>query len=315
LSQSGEPELIKESARLIEEISCYLDRDVAEPARWLLKAVMKTYSERLETIAGEDAVMLLTRQRKSFFLESEVLDGPRPWELTMTMRREGLLRESERADAMPDLKGYWDYQEGWETFDESCLEVELQQDIPQPYRRVLTKLIPFFKRPEFAREASLALRDFLCASGRKRIRTETPFHLFSREEVAFYDWALLSRPLSEQGHSPAREYLEQNGHDLWKDELDYLEALIASRLSLFEVLEIEPGCSLRVRDVFKGDIIPVRGEALTIDLDPSDAVIMRISGTQGDWEIMGPVFPVTGEAGEGIEKAAAVADILDLLMS
>lgn len=258
---------------------------------------------RLESIAGEDAAAILSRPQKRFFFESEVIEGPRPWELTMTLRREIELDLRERSDAQPNLEGYWYYQEGWETFDEDLRDFELQRGLPHRYRRIMIKLMSYSRKPEFARDMSLALREWMSASGRKRLRRPDPFPGLSREEVAFYDWAFLSRSLDGRRHQLVREFLEENEQQLWDDEADYLKAMAESRLSLFEVLEAGPESPLRLRDAIFNDTFTVRDDPAFRSLEPSAAVIARLGETRSGWEVLGLPLPVHEDAVEWIGKA------------
>jgi len=80
-----------------------------------------------------------------------------------------------------------------------------------------------------------------------------PIDFEDREEHVplFFAWATCERKI--EGRPAAGWYLEERGRHLMAHERDWLEAQLRSWLSIWEVLEVEPGKSIRLKDLLTGE--------------------------------------------------------------
>ena len=67
----------------------------------------------------------------------------------------------------------------------------------------------------------------------------------------FVSWATYERKI--EGRPAASWYLEERGRHLMSNERDWLSAQLRSWLSVWEVLDVEPGTSIRLKDVLTGE--------------------------------------------------------------
>lgn len=148
------------------------------------------------------------------------------------------------------------------------------------------------------------------------------------EDALFFPWLLYDwAPETDDadGRSGARLYLERHGERLTPDERDFLSRTCATPTGFHEVLEVEPGRRLRLRDVILeaehevyeraasqtlvvgdvvyGRVVPYDGIALLIGmgevaLTPEQKIVVINIRTRL-WKEAGPPAPATLKAVEG----------------
>lgn len=117
--------------------------------------------------------------------------------------------------------------------------------------------------------------------------------LLEMTEVAFQFWLFFDVDVLDEGLTLADEIL-QHGRDLGHGERRYLEMGRKSSMRLYEVIGVEPGASLTLRDVLHGGEVRVRERAGSRSLHTWDLVAARVmqKGASGQPEIDGGLFPI-----------------------
>jgi SEC-C motif len=129
-------------------------------------------------------------------------------------------------------------------------------------RRLSANMGPWAKR-RFGKEWSTCLEKY-------------PIELEERVEhlPLFQAWAIYERKID--GRPVASWYLEERGRHLLPHERDWLEAQLRSWLSAWEVLEVEAGKSIRLKDLLTGVERTVSEVAGSKTISPHLLVLARI---------------------------------------
>jgi hypothetical protein len=90
----------------------------------------------------------------------------------------------------------------------------------------------------------------------------------------FHAWAVYERKID--GRPVASWYLEERGRHLMAHERDWLEAQLRSWLSAWEVLDVEPGKSIRLKDLLTGEERTVSEVAGSKTISPHLLLLARI---------------------------------------
>jgi hypothetical protein len=90
----------------------------------------------------------------------------------------------------------------------------------------------------------------------------------------FHAWAMYERKI--EGRPVASWYLEERGRHLSPQERDWLAAQLRSWLSVWEVLEVEPGESIRLKDLLTGEERTVSEVAGSKSLSQHLLVLARV---------------------------------------
>lgn len=90
----------------------------------------------------------------------------------------------------------------------------------------------------------------------------------------FFAWATCERKI--EGRPAASWYLEERGRHLMAHERDWLEAQLRSWLSIWEVLEVEPGKSFRCKDLLTGEERTVSEVSGSRNLEPHLLLLARV---------------------------------------
>jgi hypothetical protein len=95
---------------------------------------------------------------------------------------------------------------------------------------------------------------------------------------AIYDWspAIAGRPAPAYQKPPARLYLDENRHKLSSEEVAFLQRTCATPLSFHDVVEVEPGRRLRVRDVLLETETEVFEQSGSETLRAGDVIFARV---------------------------------------
>ena len=133
----------------------------------------------------------------------------------------------------------------------------------------------------------------------------------------FIEWGVFCEPLPPDNLTLAERALDADEPGLTADERAERRRSIRPRWSLFEVLHVEPGSGMDVRDLFVGDRLRLRERAGTQDLGPGHTIIgplFRLPDTD-DWILGGGITawadaPRISNDGELIE-AHEIAAIIE----
>ena len=90
-----------------------------------------------------------------------------------------------------------------------------------------------------------------------------------------------------------QEFIDQRGYLLPADELVLLQQWQGIRLELYEVVDVDPGASMTVRDTRSGVEVLVTERTATLELAPHGYVLTRIAPVGSEYQIIGAVMPVT----------------------
>ena len=120
------------------------------------------------------------------------------------------------------------------------------------------------------------------------------------EQVAhfplFHAWAVYERKID--GRPVASWFLEERGRHLLPEEHDWVAAQLRSWLSVWEVLDVAPGKSARLKDLFTGEERPVSEVAGSRSLTPNLLVLARVVDHAGLSLVAGnhpaPLAPTSG---------------------
>lgn len=178
---------------------------------------------------------------------------------------------------------------------------------PEPtsdFTNLCDKLMEFSQRPPIDTEAWLAQGEFdFCAAGLGRGAPETREEELLEEEI-FYDWFFFGRPLEFSGKTVVREFAQSQGKKLSPSMSRVLDAMLASRFSIYEVEEVVPEQGLRMRDVFRGDVLEVREREATRSLVRWDLVGVRIGCFDDHNELFSHAFTIPRMLWKQVEKYA-----------
>jgi hypothetical protein len=127
---------------------------------------------------------------------------------------------------------------------------------------------------------------------------EYPIEFGEREEhlTLFAAWVAYERKL--EGRVLADWYLEERGRHLMAHERDFLTAQLASWLSVWEVMEVEPGKTIRLRDKLTGAERTVSEVSGSRSLSPHLLLLARVVDQDGLSVLIGlhpsPLTPQSG---------------------
>ena len=100
-------------------------------------------------------------------------------------------------------------------------------------------------------------------------------------------------------------FLDTRGYLLPDDERLLVEQWRHARLGLYEVLEVEPGAAMTVRDTASGEQFIVTERTATKSIGPNALILTRIAAVGSQHQIIGAVLPVT------LSQRQSVLDLLD----
>lgn len=106
------------------------------------------------------------------------------------------------------------------------------------------------------------------------------------EWPAFLDWLLHDFRLSG-GQTPLARFLAERGHSLPAEERAILEERQDTAVALLEVVDLDPGKSLTLRDVFGGETIQVREVRGSLSAARWDLLSNRVIRVQGERQLAG----------------------------
>lgn len=127
-----------------------------------------------------------------------------------------------------------------------------------------------------------------------------PIEIEERKEhlSLFFAWASCERKL--EGRSVASWYLEERGKTLPVHERDWLNAQSRSWLSVWEVLDVDPGKSIRLKDLLVGEERTVSEVSASQTMKPHLLVLARVVDHAGLALLIGmhpnPLLPEAGRA-------------------
>lgn len=136
-------------------------------------------------------------------------------------------------------------------------------------------------------------------------------HLLEMAEIVFQWWFFFDEVLD--GETLAEDVLAHE-QDLRPGERRYLEMGRESAMRLYEVVAVEPGASIMLRDIILGSEICVRERSASRSIHTWDLVAARIfsKGTSGQPEIDGGMLPLQRRLHDFlIERLAQLRNELD----
>lgn len=125
--------------------------------------------------------------------------------------------------------------------------------------------------------------------------------LLEMAEVAFQFWLFFDEL---DGDQTLAEQILHDDRDLSPGERRYLEMGRASAMRLYEVVGVEPGAGLTLRDVLHGGEVRVRERAGSRCLHTWDLIAARVmaKGASGQPEIDGGLFPIQARVRDSLVK-------------
>ncbi|HSB82322.1 MAG TPA: SEC-C metal-binding domain-containing protein, partial [Candidatus Methylomirabilis sp.] len=150
-----------------------------------------------------------------------------------------------------------------------------------PDQRLRQRLMAYVETSIPHAEAHRATREFFGEQfdpDRKRLALDS--RGVEADWPAFLEWLIHDFPLSSGGSVIAR-FLKERGHTLPGDERAILEEWQDAAVGLHEVLDLDPGRSLTLRDVFTGEtrtVREVRGSLSAARWDLLGARLIRVKG-------------------------------------
>lgn len=149
-------------------------------------------------------------------------------------------------------------------------------------QRLPTEVLRFIKSAYGVQIVHQAWRDFM-------VGTDVEFDPDSRQLPVFMPWLYYEwRPSStgskaiNAGEFPvAAAYLRRKGHFLEPLAVRYIEAALRSALSFFEVLEVESGESITLRDVLIGHEVVVTEKTASRTAQRGDIFLARVAELEG----------------------------------
>lgn len=137
--------------------------------------------------------------------------------------------------------------------------------------RAIAKLGQFAYSPRFHEELDEAFYLFWAGE----YESDELLTLSEAEQVRFAEWYLFDFPLGEGG-TIVEKYLQEQGGSLSPLERRALEDRLGSSMALYEVVEVEPGRGLRLRNIFSGKEQEVREKKGSQALVKWDLILTRI---------------------------------------
>jgi len=159
------------------------------------------------------------------------------------------------------------------------------------------KLIAYLDRPKFDAEHDRAYRLFF----RESVIEDPPF-LDEIERLAFYDYLINQHRLESSGKTLVGHFLEENRMDLSPEERTLLENRLASRYSIYEVQEVEPGQVLLLKDLFQEDVREVHEVSGSLQLFKWDVLAANIYKVGEQYQISGSVITIPRDMVDSIQS-------------
>gem|GEM_PF-1104048 len=193
-------------------------------------------------------------------------------------------------------------------FKKCCLSKAEAADAPEPFfsedegplLRLFDRLMAFSSSPGRRADRESALAEFLDAAGidsfEEQEESGSPVPLPS----VFLDWYFFGRK-NERGRTVAGEFAD-SGPGLDPDEQEMLDASGAGRFSVFEAVEVRFDEGMKLKDIFRGDVLDVREKLATETMARWDMIGGRVGPVGDHHELLGGVFPVALECRADIEK-------------
>jgi hypothetical protein len=172
--------------------------------------------------------------------------------------------------------------------DEAARDAEVRRDAYHDLDGELVRKLAAFAQRRFGAGWLMFAADFLDAS--EAMQLAMPWSVFH---------------FRVRGETVASWFLRERGSRLSRAERTWLDAQCAAWLSVWEVLEVEPGASLALRDLLTGEERRVREVSGSRSLVARDAVLARIVDGPDEPLLCGahprPLPPI--DAGEVVRRA------------
>ena len=158
-----------------------------------------------------------------------------------------------------------------------------------PERRLRDRLIEYVQRSLPRAEVDRAMQEFFGErfdpAGRHLEMVETEAEA---DFGAYLEWLIHDFRLST-GQTPIARFLMERGDHLPPDERSILEEWLDAVVGLHEVIDLEPGKSLTLRDVFTGETFQVREVRGSLSAARWDLISNRVIRVQGERQLSGSV--------------------------
>lgn len=158
-----------------------------------------------------------------------------------------------------------------------------------PDRRLRDRLIEYVQRSLPRAEVDRAMQEFFGErfdpAGRHLEMVETEAEA---DFGAYLEWLIHDFRLSA-GQTPIARFLMERGDHLPPDERSILEEWQDAVVGLHEVIDLEPGKSLTLRDVFTGETFQVREVRGSLSAARWDLLSNRVIRVQGERQLSGSV--------------------------
>jgi tetratricopeptide (TPR) repeat protein/HEAT repeat protein len=158
-----------------------------------------------------------------------------------------------------------------------------------PDKRLRDRLVEYVTRSLPRAEVDRALREFFAG------RFDLPDRRLQMVETeaeadfgAYLEWLIHDFRLST-GQTPIARFLAERGRSLPADERAILEEWQDAVVGLHEVMDLEPGKSLTLRDVFTGETFQVREVRGSLSAARWDLLSNRVICVQGERQLSGSV--------------------------
>lgn len=172
----------------------------------------------------------------------------------------------------------------------------------EPDMRLRDRLVTYVSRSLPEAEFQRALREF--HGEELELAAQGP-DLDTDEGVAewaeFLEWCIHDFHLST-GRTPIAQFLADRGHSLPPDERAILEEWQDVAVGLHEVVDLEPGKSLTLRDVFTGETHRVREVRGSLSAARWDLVGGRLIRVRGEPQLAGVMTPFYASHKEGLVR-------------
>jgi tetratricopeptide (TPR) repeat protein/HEAT repeat protein len=158
-----------------------------------------------------------------------------------------------------------------------------------PEGRLRDRLIEYVQRSLPRADVDRAMQEFFGErfdpAGRHLEMVETEAEA---DFGAYLEWLIHDFRLST-GQTPIARFLMERGDHLPPDERSILEEWLDAVVGLHEVIDLEPGKSLTLRDVFTGETFQVREVRGSLSAARWDLISNRVIRVQGERQLSGSV--------------------------
>ncbi|GAB4336569.1 MAG: hypothetical protein Kow0099_09550 [Candidatus Abyssubacteria bacterium] len=114
------------------------------------------------------------------------------------------------------------------------------------------------------------------------------------ENIRFLDWFIHEHRHSKENKRIIDLFAEQRAKHLDEDQKKLLEEWRASRLGAFEVVSTEGGV-LELKDLFGEETCSIKDPSATEELNPGEAVVVRVTSSWGTREMAGVPIKLSPE--------------------